>query len=238
MNTFILKWNPEASPYSLIDFQRDFPQLEYGNFRWVLDEASGLRSGDNFFLVKTGKGSCGIVMKGFFISEPYSIKKDGTSGYMVDLRPTYMFHPDHPKGILPLNELKAGIPDFPWEGEASGIMLSRRQCDILSLMWGRFLEGYDNSDYDGILADRNRRPSAGVDDAVSLVSEVLYDKKDSAGDPLILRALRSGLSGETVEDKIRGFLHDVISTPDWDAGALRDRGFSEDVIDGLLLKTA
>ena len=203
MDTFILKWNPEASPYSLIDFQRDFPQLEYGNFRWVLNEASGLRSGDNFFLVKTGKGSCGIVMKGFFISEPYSIKKDGTSGYMVDLRPTYMFHPDNPKGILPLNELKAGIPD-----------------------------------YDGILADRNRRPSAGVDDAVSLVSEVLYDKKDSAGDPLILRALRSGLSGETVEDKIRGFLHDVISTPDWDAGALRDRGFSEAVIDGLLLKTA
>ena len=102
-------------------------------------------------------------------------------------------------------------------------------------MWDRFLEEHDNGDYDGILADRNRRPEAGIDDAVALASEVLYDREDINGEPLILKSLRSGLSGTTIEEKIRGFLLDVMSDPEWDAGALREKGFSETVIESLLV---
>ena len=235
MNTFILKWNPEASPYSLIDFQRDFPKLEYGLFSWKLEEYEGLRSGDNFFLVKTGKGNCGVVMKGFFISDPFPVRNGGDSSTKVNLRPTYMFHPDSPKGILRLDELRASIPDFPWEEGISGRRLSGHQTEILGLMWDRFLEEHDNCDYDGILADRNRRPDAGIDDAVALASEVLYDREDINGEPLILKSLRSGLSGTTIEEKIRGFLLDVMSDPEWDAGALREKGFSETVVESLLV---
>ena len=234
MNTFILKWNPEASPYSLIDFQRDFPKLEYGLFSWKLEEYEGLRSGDNFFLVKTGKGNCGVVMKGFFISDPFPVRNGGDSSTKVNLRPTYMFHPDSPKGILRLDELRASIPDFPWEEGISGRRLSGHQTEILGLMWDRFLEEHDNCDYDGILADRNRRPDAGIDDAVALASEVLYDREDINGEPLILKSLRSGLSGTTIEEKIRGFLLDVMSDPEWDAGALREKGFNETVVESLL----
>lgn len=235
MRTFILKWDPDHSPYGLVDFQRDFPKLEYGLFSWKLEEYEGLRSGDNFFLVKTGKANCGVVMKGFFISDPFPVKIGGDSSTKVNLRPTYMFHPDSPKGILRLDELRASIPDFPWEEGISGRRLSGHQTEILGLMWDRFLEEHDNGDYDGILADRNRRPEAGIDDAVALASEVLYDREDINGEPLILKSLRSGLSGSTTEDKIRGFLHDVICSPEWGAGHLRERGFSETIIDGLVL---
>ena len=232
MKTSILKWNPERTSYGLNDFQRDFTKLEYGPFRWPVEEAESIRSGDNFFLVKTGGGNCGIVMKGFFISDSYPAKK-GSASKMADIRPTHMFHPDNPKGILTLTELKAGIPDFPWENWASGHRVSESQAATLNRMWERFLCSYDNSDYDGILADRNRKPQAGIDDAVLLASEALYDRTDSSGEPLILRSLRSGLSGATEEDKIRGFLRDVVSDPEWSPGALRERGFSETTVDGL-----
>lgn len=234
MRTFILKWDPDHSPYGLVDFQRDFPKLEYGLFSWKLEEYEGLRSGDNFFLVKTGKGNCGVVMKGFFISDPFPVRNGGDSSTKVNLRPTYMFHPDSPKGILRLDELRTSIPDFPWEEGISGRRLSGHQTEILGLMWDRFLEEHDNGDYDGILADRNRRPDAGIDDAVALASEVLYDREDINGEPLILKSLRSGLSGTTIEEKIRGFLLDVMSDPEWDAGALREKGFSETVVESLL----
>ena len=234
MKTFILKWDPDSSAYSLTDFQKDFPNLEYGVFRWTVEEPEGIRSGDNFYLVKTGRGNCGIVMKGFFVSDPYSAERNGDNNKVVDLRPTYMFHPDNPKGLLTLDDLRAVIPGFPWEDNTSGLELSSRQNDIMDFMWCRFLEGFDNSDYDGILADRNRRPIAGIDDAVSIASEVLYDHEDITGEPLILQSLRLGLSGDTPEDKIRGFLRNVIDFPDWGAGSLRERGFSEAVIDGLV----
>lgn len=233
MKTFILKWNPEGSAYSLIDFQKDFPNLEYGVFRWTVEEPKGIRSGDNFYLVKTGRGNCGIVMKGFFISEPY-LKKKGSSSCVVDLRPTCMIHPDNPKGILSLEALKSNISDFPWEDGVSGRLLSRSQAEIVNRMWEQFIKGYDNCDFDGILADRNRRPPAGIDDAVVLAADVLYDREDRNGEPLILKSLRSGLNGSTIEEKIRGFLLEVIADREWSAGALRERGFSEAVVEGLL----
>ena len=174
-------------------------------------------------------------MKGFFISDPFPVRNGGDSSTKVNLRPTYMFHPDSPKGILRLDELRASIPDFPWEEGISGRRLSGHQTEILGLMWDRFLEEHDNGDYDGILADRNSRPDAGIDDAVALASEVLYDREDINGEPLILKSLRSGLSGTTIEEKIRGFLLDVMSDPEWDAGALREKGFSETVVESLLV---
>ena len=233
MKTFILKWDPEGSAYSLVDFQKDFPNLEYGAFRWVVEEPDGIRSGDNFYMVKTGRGRCGIVMKGFFTSEPYP-KKKGSSSCVVDLRPTCMIHPDNPKGILSLDALKSAIPDFPWEDGVSGRLLSRSQAEIVNRMWEQFIKGYDNCDFDGILADRNRRPPAGIDDAVGLAADVLYDREDRNGEPLILKSLRSGLNGSTIEEKIRGFLLEVIADREWSAGALRERGFSEAVVEGLL----
>ena len=86
-----------------------------------------------------------------------------------------------------------------------------------------------------ILADRNRRPDAGIDDAVALASEVLYDREDSNGEPLILKSLHSGLSGTTSDEKIRGVLLYVMSDPEWDAGSLREKGFSETVVESLLV---
>ena len=233
MKTFILKWNPDGSAYSLTDFQKDFPNLEYGAFRWNIEEPEGIRSGDNFYLVKTGRGSCGVVMKGFFISAPHPMKK-GSASLVADLRPTCMIHPDNPKGILSLAALKSAIPDFQWEDVISGHVLSRRQAEIVNHMWELFINSYGDCDFDGILADRNKRPAAGIDDAVALAAEVLYDRDDCNGEPLILRSLRSGLNGSTLEDKIRGFLLEVFEDREWSAGALREKGFSEAIVDGLV----
>ena len=81
-------------------------------------------------------------------------------------------------------------------------------------------------------------PVAGIDDAVEVASDAHYDMKDLDGNPAILHPLTVGLTGKTEKEKICGFLHDVIEdSEDWHPGALREKGFTEDVVDTLLLLT-
>lgn len=237
MRTFILGWNPSESTYSLVDFQRDFPDMEYGEFEWEIRDREQARSGDNFYLVKWGPGSCGIVMRGFFLGDPFPVREktpEGQDRYFIRLRPQFMVHPDHPKGLLTVRRLKEAMPDFPWDSPA-GQQLPDRYVPLLKSLWDGYETLFDNADLDGMLADRNRRPEAGVDEAVSLAVEAHYGRRDHDGNPPIVHSLRVGMHGETDDEIICGILHEVLRYPEWTAGDLRDRGFSEEVVDVLLL---
>ena len=72
MKTFILEWRPEISSYKMKDFITDLEYLEYGEFNWSVWDWEKARSGDSCFMVKCGESGTGIVMKGFFTSDPYS----------------------------------------------------------------------------------------------------------------------------------------------------------------------
>ena len=97
MKTFILKWRPLISSYKMEQFEEEMHYIEYGEFNWSVHEWEKARSGDNFYMVKVGEGRTGIVMKGFFTSAPYEAAdwsgKNRQVHYM-DLRPTFMIHPD------------------------------------------------------------------------------------------------------------------------------------------------
>lgn len=236
MNTFILQWRPSISSYKIEDFTEDLHFLEFGEFNWSVFEWEKAHSGDNFYMVKCGEGTKGIVMKGFFTSEPY--EADDWSGrdrqvHYMDMRPTYMFHPDRCP-LIGTRQLEQLIPRIQWDGGHSGRLLDNEYAMKLDSIFENYLSTLDGNIFDQVRADRNLIPEAGIDDAVSIVSEALYSTKDSNGKPAILKALTDGLAGRSDEEKIVGFLRPVLKDPDYSAGGLRQRGFSERIVDLLL----
>lgn len=236
MKTFILEWRPSISSYKLDDFENDLQFLEFGEFNWSVWDWKNARSGDNFYMVKCNEGKTGIVMKGFFTSEPYEADdwsgKDRQVHYM-DLRPTYMIHPDRCP-LLTTGELESLIPNFQWNGGHSGCLLESREAAVLDSAWKKYIEGLDVTVFDQVRADRNIQPESGIDEALAIASEAYYGLTDSNGQPLILRVLEDVSDEDTVEGKVSALLRGVIRMPDFSAGILRERGFSEKIVDRLL----
>ena len=108
--------------------------------------------------------------------------------------------------------------------------------DTFNTLWSSYIDRFVNSDYGNPLLDRNYRPEAGIDDAVMLACEALYDRKGRDGRPAILEALRRGLEAEDEENAICGFLGGLMVDTGWEAGDLRQKGFSEAVVDALIEK--
>lgn len=240
MKTFILEWDPAISDYKDDDFRRDIGFLEFGDFSWSVREDDKARSGDNFYLVRCGGAPTGIVMKGFFTSDPYPGKSRSGKGQdfrHMDMRPTVMVCPEHPKGLLSTGALETVLPGFEWDGRHSIRELPRESRSLLDSLWEGYLAGFAEDDFDGILADRCRRPEAGIDDAALLATSAHLEQKDLDGYPAILHPLAVGLAGKTEEERICGFLHDVLEDTDWTPGAIRDKGFPEHVVDTLVLLT-
>lgn len=241
MNTFILEWRPSISSYKMEDFENDINYIDYGEFNWSVHDWREARSGDNFYLVKCGDGKTGIVMKGFFISDPY--EADDWSGkkrqvHYMDMRPTFMVHPQSPYGILSCEVLSDAMPDFQWDGGHSGRKLPEYHVPTLDRMWSGYISGIEGKDSsEGLLLARLTRPEAGIDDAISVAARAHCEDKDLDGRPAILHPLRVGMAGSNDMEMICGFLHDVMEDTDWTAGALREEGFNEDVIDTLVLLT-
>ena len=238
MRTFILQWRPSISSYRMEDFEEEMPYLEDGMFNWRVWENEKARSGDNFYMVKCSEGRTGIVMKGFFTSDPY--EGDDWSGkgrrtFYMDMRPEYMIHPDRAP-LLSTEDLEKAMPGFQWNGGHSGRELPEEYATKLGSMWEDYLKEAGDI-FDGVKADRNLRPEADIDDAVEVASSAHYDRKDPDGRPVILHPLAVGMAGKTGEEMICGFLHDVLEDSEWTAGELRERGFSEKVVDTLLLLT-
>lgn len=240
MNTFILEWRPSISSYKMEAFEQDFHYLEYGEFNWSVWDWQNARSGDNFYMVKCGEGKTGIVMKGFFTSNPY--EADDWSGknrqvHYMDYRPTFMIHPNHPKGMLTTDVLDKEIPGFEWNGGHSGRELPQDMAAKLDSLWDKYVSRFCREDADGQTLEFNFVPEASVDDAIKQASYWLYDHKDQFGSPSILHSLKVGLAGANDEEKICGFLCHILedSESEVSAGRLREEGFSENTVDTLLL---
>ena len=76
------------------------------------------------------------------------------------------------------------------------------------------------------------RPIDPLAEAIRIAAVAHAGQKDKAGQPYILHALRVGLAGETVTEKIVGFLHDVLEDTDFPVAALRQL-FDRDIIEAL-----
>ncbi len=71
--------------------------------------------------------------------------------------------------------------------------------------------------------------ASGVDEAVEIATQVFAGERDLDGKPALLHALAVGMAGKTNDEKIVGFLHDVVEDSEWEIEDLMREGFSEEV---------
>ncbi len=237
MKTFILEWRPSISSYKMEHFNEDFRYLEYGEFNWSVWDWKQARSGDNFYMVKCGEGATGIVMTGFFLSDRY--QADDWSGrgrdvHYMDMRPTFMVHPACSKGLLTTEELDRALPGFQWNGGHSGRLLDPESAAKLAVLWNGYASLIPEVDFRNETASRNLIPEAGIDDALDVAVEAHYGKLDPDGTPSILKRISAGMAGKSDFERICGFLGGVLEESDISAGELREKGFSEAVVDYLV----
>ena len=78
---------------------------------------------------------------------------------------------------------------------------------------------------------------AGIDDAVDLAARTFFGLKDLDGNPQILHALAVGMAGKTKNEKIVGFLHDVVEDSPITLEDLSTYGYSDEVVEAVGLLT-
>src|SRR5258708_14260514 len=74
---------------------------------------------------------------------------------------------------------------------------------------------------------------ATLEDAVAIAAQAHRGQKDKAGDPYLLHPLRMMLRMNSEAEMIAAVLHDVVEDCDWTLEQLRDKGFSEEVLQAV-----
>lgn len=78
---------------------------------------------------------------------------------------------------------------------------------------------------------------SGIDEAVEIATQVFAGERDLDGKPALLHALAVGMVGKTNDEKIVGFLHDVVEDSKWEVEDLMREGFSEEVTRAIAILT-
>lgn len=243
-NTFLLKWNPAISSYTLGRLDDDISEWALNNwcnddFDWSVHEWQKAHKGDRFFMVRVGEGNTGIFAAGRFISDPY--KGEDWSGkgreiYYMRMEFEAVFHPERSE-IITTSELEQELPHLDWQKGHSGLLLNKEDAVRLELMWRDFVgrnksmllpRAAKNYDYDS---------RSDIDKAIEIASRAHAADYDLDGNPTILHPLAVGMMGTTDTERIVGFLHDVVEDTFYDFDDLIDEDFSKEVISALRLLT-
>lgn len=76
-----------------------------------------------------------------------------------------------------------------------------------------------------------------IDIALSIATQAHAGQLDRSGYPVILHPLTVGLMGHTDEEKVAGFLHDVVEDSAWTFEDLQDKGIPLGIVNALRLLT-
>jgi hypothetical protein len=148
MATFILKWNPAISSFTSEDFALFRKQLPRNrDLNWSVWDYKKVKEGDDFYLLKVGEGTNGIVMKGHFSSgawEGDDWSGKGRETYYCWLNVDY-FVDDENKPMLTSEQLEEAIPDFDWQKGHSGLKLLKKQSSVLEKCFENYLA--ENPDF-------------------------------------------------------------------------------------------
>jgi (p)ppGpp synthase/HD superfamily hydrolase len=74
---------------------------------------------------------------------------------------------------------------------------------------------------------------ATLEDAIQIAAEAHNGQKDKAGAAYILHPLRMMMRMKTEAEMITAILHDVVEDTDWTIEKLREKGFSEEVLEAV-----
>ena len=242
-NTFLLRWNPAISSYTMQRLDDDIAEWSDGywpeSFDWSIHEWEKAHAGDRFFMVRVGEGNTGVFAAGRFISEPYQGEdwsgKDREVHYMA-MEFEAVFHPER-ADIITTEELERELPNLNWRTGHSGEQLNMEDAEHLELMWRDFVgrnkvlylpRAVKNEDYDS---------RSDIDKAIDIASKAHAADYDLDGNPTILHPLAVGMMGSNDTERIVGFLHDVVEDTRYDFDDLIREGFSDAVIEALRLLT-
>ena len=78
---------------------------------------------------------------------------------------------------------------------------------------------------------------ATLEDAISIAAEAHRGQRDKAGAPYLLHPLRLMLRMDSEAAMMAAVLHDVVEDSDWTLERLRERGFSEEVVEAVACLT-
>lgn len=242
-NTFILKWNPAISSYTMERLDNDMAEWAEGywsdDFDWSVYEWQKARKGDRFFMVRVGEGNTGLFAAGRFTSDPF--KDEDWSGkgrevYYMQMEFETVFHPERAE-IITTEELERELPHLDWRKGHSGQMLDAESAERLELMWRDYV-GRNKSLYLPRAVKNDSYDSrSDIDKAIELASKAHAADYDLDGNPTILHPLAVGMMGKTDAERIVGFLHDVVEDTRYDFDDLEEIGFSEEVLSALRLLT-
>ena len=243
-NTFILKWNPAISSYTME--RLDNNMAEWANshwweddFDWSVHEWQKAHEGDRFFMVRVGEGNTGIFAAGRFISEPYQDEdwlEKGGEVYYMKMEFEAVFHPERTT-IISTEELERELPHLDWQKGHSGQMLDKEDATKLELMWRDFVGQNKSIFLPRAVKNDNYDSRSDIDKAVEFASKAHAADYDLDGNPTILHPLAVGMMGKTDTERIVGFLHDVVEDTKYTFDDLEEEGFSEEVISTLRLLT-
>lgn len=149
-NCVILKWNPAISSFSM---RRFLESISWGETEsnWSIFQHDRVKRGDQFYMLKVGVGTCGIVAAGTITSDPKPGEDwsgQGRKVYYSDYDSWFMINPET-LPILESSVLKENIPDFDWNGGHSGVVLEQEQAAVLNRIFKEYLR--DNA---AIFGDR------------------------------------------------------------------------------------
>ena len=242
-NTFLLRWNPALSSYTMERLDEDMTDWANGewcdDFDWSVYDWQKARKGDRFFMLRVGEGNTGVFAAGRFTSDPFlgdDWSGKGREVHYMTMEFETVFHPERAE-IITTEELRAELPEIDWSGGHSGVMLDEESAERLELMWrdyvGRnkslYLPRAVKNDYFDARSD--------IDKAIELASKAHAADYDLDGNPTILHPLAVGMMGRNDLERVVGFLHDVVEDTRYDFSDLEELGFSELVIDTLRLLT-
>lgn len=242
--TFILKWDPAISSYTMEHLDSNMSEWAQenwrnGDFDSSVYEWQKAHKGDRFFMVRVGEGNTGIFAAGRFTSEPYASKNlsgDGREVYYMQMEFEAVFHPERSE-IITTAELEGELPHLDWQSDHSGVMLNRDDAVRVELMWRDFVgrnksmllpRAVKNNDYDS---------RSDIDKAIEFASKAHAADYDLDGNPTILHPLAVGMMGCNDTERIVGFLHDVVEDTKYTFEDLINEGFSEEVMAALKLLT-
>ena len=143
--TFIMRWNTDISNYKLSEFEDAMEDFfdEGFYYDWSIWDYQKAHIGDRFYMIRTGEGKNGVVMRGSIIGTPYPDEDwsgKGRKVFYIRMSLTNMIHPERTPLLLTTDELTEAIPDFNWKGGHSGEILSDAQADKLEKVWKDYIE--------------------------------------------------------------------------------------------------
>ena len=143
--TFIMRWNTDISNYTLSEFENAMEDFfdEGFYYDWSIWDYQKAHIGDKFYMIRTGDGKNGVVMRGTIIGTPYPDEDwsgKGRKVYYIRMNLTNMIHPEKTPLLLTTDELTEAIPDFNWKEGHSGEILSDSQADKLEEVWKDYIE--------------------------------------------------------------------------------------------------